>query len=346
VIFSPIPSSKPVATGPRITTTLRPPTTLRPIAVVPTVKPGDRSVGVIWPSFSAAGYNDPTVPSQLDRFQKLGINRVVFTVTWYQKGDRDWWFGPNESTPTDDALRTAIRAARQRNMQVVLKPHIDLPGDRWRGEISPAEPDKWFARYTEFISLYADLSAQEGVHTVIVGTELARTSNDQRWRAVVSRVRSRYGGRLTYAANWDEWSRVVFWDLLDEIGIDAYYPLADRGGTTNVAALSEAWAKPLNNLRSLAVRVAKPIRFTEVGYTRHGGTTHEPFNFRSTTPAAPDEQRAAFEALFAVWAPQQFWAGADIWAADPPGETADPLGYNPFGHPAQDIIASGAALVK
>ncbi len=276
----------------------------------------------------------------------MGITRVSFVVTWYQQGPRDYWFGPTADTPTDTALRSAIRAARSLNMEVVLKPHIDLPNDQWRGEITPAEPDKWFLRYNEFITTYADLAAQEGAHTLIIGTELAGTSGDQRWRSTVKTARQRFGGKIVYAANWDEVDRVSFWDLVDELGIDAYYPIAGTGGSTDVETLKRGWTKPLADLRALSIRFRKPIRFTEIGYTRHQGTTNRPYDFRMTTPAAPNEQQAAFDALFAVWIPQPFWAGADIWSADPPREEVDPLGYSPFGQPAQQSISTGAAQVR
>jgi hypothetical protein len=350
-------TSKPNTTkrtsAPRRTTTRRvrstPITPVRTTSVPPTSmfnKPTNRSVGIIWPSYTATGYTSPAVPTQLDEFQRLGLNRISFVVTWYQQGVHDFWFGPSDDTPTDDSLRAVIRMARARNMEVVLKPHIDLPDDRYRGEIKPSEPDRWFARYSEFTTHYADLAAQEGVHTYVVGTELAGTSSDQRWAAVVATARSKFGGQIVYGANWDEANQVAFWNRVDEIGIDAYYPLAPSGGTTDTRQLTTGWDQPKRDLVALAAKYNKPLRFTEVGYTRHRGTTHQPYDFRLTTPAATDEQRAAFEALFAVWLPQPTWAGADIWSANPPDEDTDPLGYSPFGQPAQDVIAAGAAAIR
>ncbi len=348
-------SSKPTKTSTRkrattrkAASTIAPPlrTTVAQPVTSSAVQLGNRSVGIIWPSYTATGYTSPIVPAQLDAFQKLGLNRVSFVVTWYQQGDRDFWFGPTADTPTDDSLRAIIRMARARNMEVVLKPHIDLPGDRWRGDIKPIEPDKWFARYNEFTTHYADLAAQEQVNTYVVGTELAGTSSDQRWKSIIAAARARFGGRIIYGANWDEVNQVVFWNNVDEIGIDAYYPIAPSGGSTDETVLVRGWDQPTRDLGALAARYNKPLRFTEVGYTRHRGTTHRPYDFRMTTPAASDEQRVAFETLFAVWIPRPNWAGADIWSANPPDEDVDPLGYSPFGQPAQDVISAAAASIQ
>jgi hypothetical protein len=45
---------------------------------------------------------------------------------------------------------------------------------------------------------------------------------------------------LTYAANWDKYDQVSFWDELDFIGIQAYFPLTDQ---TNPSAeeIKKGW---------------------------------------------------------------------------------------------------------
>jgi hypothetical protein len=44
-------------------------------------------------------------------------------------------------------------------------------------------------------------------------------------------IRKIYTGKLTYAANWDDFDKVPFWKELDYIGIDAYFPLSDAATT-------------------------------------------------------------------------------------------------------------------
>ncbi len=305
---------------------------------------GPRSTGLVIPSWEPHGYESPEVATTLDQVRSLGLRRVTFIVTWYQSSLTDNSFGPTDATPTDLALRSAITQANARGLSVSLKPHIDLPDDTWRGDIVPSDRGQWFATYQEFISRYADLAESSAVTTLIVGTELAGVSTDTRWRTMIRTARAHFSGRLTYAANWDEADQIRFWGLLDEIGIDAYYPLTSRtDGSASVAQLKQGWKAPTQSLQRLATKWGKPIRFTEVGYTRHLGTTASPWDFSTGTPEASAEQATAYQALFEAMRTQRWFAGPDFWAADPPAEEHDELGYSPLGHPAEGRLAAGAA---
>ena len=54
-------------------------------------------------------------------------------------------------------------------------------------------------------------------------------------RHLVAEVRAIYGGKLVYAANWDEIDRVRFWDALDYVGVQLYAPLARRADESDEA---------------------------------------------------------------------------------------------------------------
>ena len=103
-----------------------------------------------------------------------------------------------------------------------------------------------------------------------MGTELDRLLDEERWRALVRRVRAVTDARLTYAANWDTFEDVPFWDALDAVGIQAYFPLvdeADEGEAVDVARLERGWVDVLDDLRALHRSTGKPVVFTELGYT-------------------------------------------------------------------------------
>jgi hypothetical protein len=53
-------------------------------------------------------------------------------------------------------------------------------------------------------------------------------AREKEWRRVIAAVRGVTSARLTYAANFDAYQRVAFWDALDAIGIQAYFPLTDK----------------------------------------------------------------------------------------------------------------------
>ena len=45
------------------------------------------------------------------------------------------------------------------------------------------------------------------------------------WRDIIKETREIFEGQLTYAANFDNYMFVDFWDDLDFMGINAYFPL-------------------------------------------------------------------------------------------------------------------------
>eukprot|EP00959_Pyramimonas_sp_CCMP1952_P095295 1992706-Pyramimonas_sp.AAC.1 len=47
----------------------------------------------------------------------------------------------------------------------------------------------------------------------------------EEWKKLVADVRGVFSSRITYAANFDEYSEVDWWQHLDMIGINAYFPL-------------------------------------------------------------------------------------------------------------------------
>jgi len=104
------------------------------------------------------------------------------------------------------------------------------------------------------------------------------------WRALIADVRKVYDGPLTYAANFDQYDRVGFWDALDRIGINAYWSL--RPGGREVApedlptALETGWESILGDIdafRGAAGVGAMPVVFTEIGYTSRASGTVQPW---------------------------------------------------------------------
>src|SRR2546429_271368 len=63
-------------------------------------------------------------------------------------------------TPSDDALRRLLRAARGRGLATVLMPIVLLddprPGE-WRGKLAPPDPRAWLEAYRALVVAYARL---------------------------------------------------------------------------------------------------------------------------------------------------------------------------------------------
>ena len=60
------------------------------------------------------------------------------------------------------------------------------------------------------------MAEEEKVDIFCIGTELEKFIEHRPayWRELIAEVRKVYKGKLTYAANWDEYKRVPFWDAL------------------------------------------------------------------------------------------------------------------------------------
>ena len=107
-----------------------------------------------------------------------------------------------------------------------------------------------------------------------------RAHHERRWRQLIKSVRAVYRGRLTYAANFDQYQDVTFWDALDVMGINAYFELRPDLSTGNLEGrVRTAWRrvfKAIADHRS-GEGLTMPVLFTEVGYTNRRHSTVRPW---------------------------------------------------------------------
>ncbi|MFF8827981.1 glycoside hydrolase family 113 [Streptomyces sp. NPDC015131] len=302
--------------------------------------PGHR--GFALPAYAADGYDDPGAPALLRRIASVGGNWIQLNPTWYQTTWRSADVRPTPATPADGGLARMVYLAHRQGLKVLLKPHLDLDDESDRAAIRPDRPDDWFAAYTELVCYYARLAAWCGADAYAVGTELAGTSGDgERWRAVVGRARAAYPGPLLYAANYDEYEDVAFWDALDLAGVDAYWPLSDAPGG-DVRRLVRAWRPVRDRLERFAAGTGKPVLFTEAGCTSVHGAATAPYSWTVSTTPDPGEQAAYYEALLRAFTGRPWWAGVHWWVWQQlPGTAARfrSLDYSVHGKEAEDVVA-------
>ena len=137
-------------------------------------------------------------------------------------------------TVTDDEIRDAIRAAKALGQKVCLKPVVNCADGTWRAYIGffdwevPGEPNwtDWFASYTAFILHAALIAEEEACELFCIGCEMVRADGqEQRWRALIERVRSVYSGPITYNCDKYQEDHIEWWDAVDVIGSSGYYPI-------------------------------------------------------------------------------------------------------------------------
>ena len=102
---------------------------------------------------------------------------------------------------------------------------------------------------------------------------------------------------MTYADNWDQFQNVPFWDQLDYVGIDAYFPLKTSSPT--VAVLTELWKPYVENLKIFSEKYNQKILFTEIGYRSINLPNSKPWDYSlRDQPFNGQTQADALEALF------------------------------------------------
>jgi hypothetical protein len=105
------------------------------------------------------------------------------------------------------------------------------------------------------------------------------------WRRLIRKVREGYSGRLTYAANFDQYEFVGFWDDLDLLAINAYFPLRgswepELSRDELAARLETGWMSVLRGLDEFRRRREIPrhqVLFSELGYVERANSTIEPW---------------------------------------------------------------------
>ncbi|MDE2664288.1 MAG: hypothetical protein OXI39_14975 [Gemmatimonadota bacterium] len=321
----------------------------RPAAAMAHIGPEKKIRGV---SFSAP--RREMAPDALVRASLTGANWVAVVPYAFVDPaqprvafdrERQFW---GERT---EGVAKTIEYARESRLSVLLKPHLWVRGQGWPGEFEPDTEEDWemfLSGYREYILRFAHVADSLDVEMFSVGTEvdLVALARPDYWRSLIEEVRAIYGGRLTYAANWDKYARIEFWDALDLVGVDAYFPLADDA-TPDVETLVEAWEPWSEELREVAVATGKPILFAEYGYRSVDGAAGRQWELPEGrrargVPANYEAQSGAYEALFRVWWDRPWFAGGFAWkwyAGSPAGEWIA-TDYSPQGKPAETVMAT------
>jgi len=163
---------------------------------------------------------------------------------------------------------------------------------------------------------------------------------DDFWKELISDIRGIYGGEITYAANWDNYENVKFWDQLDHIGIDSYFPLTDEPNES-VEKLIELWYPIKVKLGRLASQYDKPILFTEYGYMDHLQAPWRNWELESDRSDMNRSERAqvnAFKAFYDAFWEESWVSGGFIWKwyAERIPQRVD---YTPQGKKAAKVIS-------
>ncbi len=223
------------------------------------------------------------------------------------------WFGE-----TENGLLQYAKEFQKVGVKIMVKPHLWLRRGEFTGDLKPNSEENWVIlenSYRDYILTYAKAAEELQAEMLCIGTELEQfvLKRPNYWQALIKEIREIYKGKLTYAANWDEFKRVTFWGELDYIGLDAYFPLSDKKSPT-VQELELGWKPHKNEVIRIQKKYNKPVLFTEFGYRSVDFNAKKPWE--SNRIEGNVNLQAQVNGLQAIH--NQFWneewfAGGFIW---------------------------------
>jgi hypothetical protein len=173
--------------------------------------------------------------------------------------------------------------------------------------------DEWFRQYTEYVLLHARIAQQTKAEMLCIGVEYEGTSATQeaRWRKLIADVKQVYTGPITYAAAFGEWPHIKWWDAVDYIGIDAYFPVAAKPSASD-AEIRAGWAHVYGFLEPFVRKWNKPLLFTELGYSASANAALEPWSYEIVDPD-PAYQARLYQIALEECAKRDYMAGVFVW---------------------------------
>jgi hypothetical protein len=199
-------------------------------------------------------------------------------------------------------------------------------------------------QYTDFILNYATLAEKLNVPILCIGTELHHASKrEDDWKILIKKIRKVFSGKLTYAANFhDEFEHVKFWDDLDYIGIQGYFPLSKQSNPS-VDEMMNAWEAHLKKIGKTQNRYNKPVLFTEIGYRSTEDAAIEPWRWPGKEDynfVSDEVQAKCYEAFFQKAWNKEWLEGAYFWKWYPHGKSRMmEVDFSPQGKKAETVMS-------
>ncbi len=131
----------------------------------------------------------------------------------------------------------------------------DIPKEHWwvRGEkVNYEDLNQYLKDEVAAKRKWAKGVAYDGLSNSIERINQRRKQILAQWYQLIETIRGEYSGQLTYAANFDNYHNIAFWDKLDFIGINAYFQLRERpiqqSDTEKYAEIKASWQNIFQNI--------------------------------------------------------------------------------------------------
>jgi aryl-phospho-beta-D-glucosidase BglC (GH1 family) len=252
---------------------------------------GFRAVNfTVW---SNTGWADASLYNQtLDYVKSLGANTIVLDWTVAFGSDGHLAANYELSAPTLKNVANVIAAAKSRGLYVILKPHVI--SDQCCGQNRNATntdlatflPANFFVDWRNYLLQAISALPVAQVDAITIGTEMNMLDwrNRSDWLDLISTVRGKYSGLLTYDGMFSQYSGskdcrdVVFWDKLDFVSCSFYVRLSsdDNASVATLASLMQSnpsveRTDAIGALRALSITTGKKVFALEGGYQSSNG---------------------------------------------------------------------------
>lgn len=260
--------------------------------------------------------------------------------------DNQWW-GEKAA-----GVKHMANLVRKKNIKVMLKPQIWVyDNNLYTGFIEMNSEQDWVTfeqKYKDFMLHYAKIAEQNNIEMLCIGTELEKfvTMRPNYWLKLISEIKKVYTGKLTYAANWDEYKRVGFWKQIDYIGIDAYFPVSAKQSPTKEDIIA-GWQPHIATLKAFSEQHQKKIIFTEYGYRSMDYTGKEPWDASNGSKVNLQAQVDAYNGFFESVYKEDWLSGGFIWkwfTNHPKSGGSENNRFTPQNKPAQETLKKQFSL--
>ncbi len=320
-----------------------------------------------------------SIPQAMQNIQAIGSNTVILTPTWTYESVSPPILAPvpGKDSFWNDTYRM-VTQARALQMSVAIFPtprFMTNADDFWAN--APKNADwwqVWFDHYRAFAVNYADLAAQSGAQTLILGgdwigpalpngklSDGATSSGvpadaETRWRSIITEVRNHFRGTLLWALPYDHEyvdTSLGFLNDIDGIYLLWSLKLSDSSSPSKDDMANEAGRLIDTNVSPLASLVGKPIiiaiDYASVdgaasgcvsdgkGGCLHGAELNPPTVDASPSPLNLQLQSDIYEAMLTA-VNQRQWVGGIVSRGYYPPTILQDKSASIHGKPAGDVV--------
>ncbi|WP_299677280.1 glycosyl hydrolase [uncultured Dokdonia sp.] len=265
------------------------------------------------------GYLSQKATEAIAKQQDMGSNALaIVPYSYIRMGSTPTYLsiGSRAGSENDQGVVHSAYEAKKRGMQSLLKPQVFF-GSSWPGALTYETEADWnafFDYYYRWIRHYAFLAEIHQIDALCMGVEFVKAtlSHSKQWKEMFKKTRGLYQGNLTYAANWgEEFETIDFWNELDFIGLNSYYPLS-KNDTPTDEELKTNFEGIKTKIEKVYQAYKKPIVFTEIGFRSIEMPWKNP-HADGDTPFNDTHQRRCYEVIFEGIENEPWCAGILWW---------------------------------